>query len=336
MKIGFDAGTYNLVCCKRNDKNEFVYKHEVNAFLEMALEGNSFVFNMMKKAGVPLILREDVKTAYALGEAAVEMAYTMPQIELKRPMKEGCVNPKEVNAFQIMNIMVHSLLENVNEDRSVLYYTVPANAINTQTDAEYHGKILDAIFKAYKSEAGFTIDARPINEALALVYAELANKNFTGLAASFGAGMVNICFAMFGAPIFAFALVNSGDWIDQMAARATNESIAFINKEKKKVDLTKEPTNLVERAIQTQYRLMIEKTVTGIKKGLEDNANKARTDNPIDFVIAGGTSMPVGFDVLFRTVVQEAKLPVKIGEIIRPSDPLFAVARGALVAAENA
>jgi len=336
-KIGFDAGTYNLVCCKRNENNEYVYKHEVNAFLEMALEGNSFVFNMMKKAGVPLILREDVKTAYALGEAAVEMAYTMPQIELKRPMKDGCVNPRETNAFQIMNIMMHGLLGDVTEDRSVLYYTVPANAINVQTDADYHGKILEAIFKAYKSPTGgFPVDARPINEALALVYAELAHKNFTGLAASFGAGMVNICFAIFGAPVFTFALVNSGDWIDQQAARATNESIAFINKEKKKIDLNKEPTTLVERAIHTQYQLMIEKTITGIKKGLEDNAAKARTDAPIDFVIAGGTSMPVGFDVLFRKVLQSAQLPIKLGEVIRPNDPLFAVARGCLIAAENA
>jgi len=47
----------------------------------------------MKTAGVPLIERENV--AYALGESAVNMAYTLPTLELKRPMKDGCVNPKE-------------------------------------------------------------------------------------------------------------------------------------------------------------------------------------------------------------------------------------------------
>ena len=46
MKIlSFDVGTYNLVCCKRNENGDFVYKREVNAFLSMPLE-NDFVFNI--------------------------------------------------------------------------------------------------------------------------------------------------------------------------------------------------------------------------------------------------------------------------------------------------
>lgn len=333
MSFGFDAGTFNLVSCKRNDKGDIVYKREVNAFLEMPLD-NKFVFNMMKKAGVPLILREDANVAYALGEAAVEMAYTMPQIELRRPMKDGCVNPKERDAFQIMSIMIHSLLDNVTNDNEVLYYTVPANAVNSETDADYHGKILDAIFKAFKSDKGQKVNAMPINEALALVYAELAEKNFTGFGISCGAGMVNVTFAIFGAPVFSFAIVNSGDWIDKQAARATDKPIAFINKEKTKVDLTKEPTNLVERAIQTQYRLMIEKTVAGIKKGLEEH-HKSRPEHPVDIIVAGGTSSPNGFEQLFREVVSTADLPIQIGNIIKPADPLFSVAKGCLIAAEN-
>jgi actin-like ATPase involved in cell morphogenesis len=334
MAIGFDAGTYNLVCCHRNDKGDFLYRREVNAFLEMPLE-NKFVYNMMKKAGVPLILREDANVAYAIGEAAVEMAYTMPQIELRRPMKDGCVNPKERDAFQILNIMAHSLIGDVAEDKTTLYYSVPANAVNTETDADYHRKILDAIFKAYKSKNGYIVNAHPINEALALIYAELANKAFTGIGISFGAGMVNLCYSIFAAPVFQFSLVNSGDWIDKQAAKALGESVAFVNKEKTKIDLGKEPTNNTERAIGTQYKLMIEKTVAGIKKGLEDS-KKGNTAEAVDVVIAGGTSSPPGFDKLFETVLREAELPIKIGKVIRPADPLYSVARGCLVAAENA
>ena len=331
--IGFDCGTYNLVCCHRDEKNGFAHKREVNAFLELPLQ-NKFVFNMMKNAGVPLIERENV--AYALGEAAVDMAYTMNQIELKRPMSDGCVNPREKDAYQIMSIMIHNLLEDVTTDKEVLYYSVPANAINEQTDAEYHSKILQAIFKAYKSPKGFTVDPHPINEGLALIYAELEKKNFTGIGISFGAGMVNLCFSIYGNPVFEFAIVNSGDWIDKMAAKATGESIAYINKEKTKVDLTKEATNMVERALVTQYRIMIERTVTVIKKGLEDAGKKARTDAPIDIIIAGGTSCPIGFDTLFSDVIKQANLPIKIGNVIRPADPLYSVARGCLIAAENA
>ena len=333
MAFGVDIGTYTLVCCKRNQDSDFVYKKEINAFLEMPLE-NKFVFNMMKNAGVPLIERE--KVAYALGEAAVNMAYTMSGLELKRPMTSGCVNPKEKDAFQILSIMLHSLIGEVERDKEILYYCVPANAINEETDAEYHGKILEAILRAYKSDKGYTVDPRPINEALALVYAELGSKSYTGVGISCGGGMVNVCFAMFGNPLFSFSIVNSGDWIDKMAAKATGESVTYINKEKHKIDLSKAPTTLVERAIQTQYRIMIEHTVTSIKKGLLNTSKSVKTDQEIDFVIAGGTSSPNGFKELFTQCLKEADLSVKIGEVIQPKDPLYSVARGCLLAAEAA
>lgn len=335
MSIGYDAGTYNFVCCKRNEQGDFVYKREVNAFLEMELK-DDFVFNMMKKSGVPLIHREDANIAYALGEAAVKMAYTM-NVELKRPMKDGCVNPNEKDAFQIMNIMIHGLLDDISKNDEVLYYSIPANAINEETDVDYHRKVLEAIFKAFKNEKGWKVDARPINEGMALVYSELADKMFTGIGVSCGAGMVNVAFSLFGAEVFSFALVNSGDWIDRQAAKATGESIAFINKEKTKIDLDNEPKNLVERAIKTQYELMIERTVGGIKKGLLENKDKkARLDQPIDIIVAGGTASPPGFDKLFEKLVRASDMPMDIGRIIRPSDPLYSVARGCLIAAENA
>lgn len=333
--IGFDCGTYNLVACRRNDKGELAYKREVNAFLAMELE-NDFVFNMMKKAGVPLIHREDVNVAYALGEAAINMAYTMSKLELRRPMKNGCVNPREQDAFQIMNIMIHSLIGDTTHDKELLYYSVPANAINKETDADYHRKLLEAMFKAYKSSEGFVLDARPINEGMALVYAELGEKMYSGIGISCGAGMVNVAHGLFGAEVFSFSLVNSGDWIDEQAAKATGETIAFINRQKHKIDLNKEPSNLVERAIKGQYELMIEKTVAGIKQGLEENHERsARIEHPIDIVIAGGTSLPPGFDTMFDTLVRSVKLPVEIGTVIRPKDPLYSVARGCLMAAEN-
>jgi hypothetical protein len=336
-RLGFDCGTYHLVCCRRAADNELSYKKEVNAFLEMPLE-NRFVFNMMKNAGVPLIENKESNVGYALGESAVNMAYTMNQIELKRPMKDGCLNPRERHAQQIMNVMCHSLIGEIEEEGVPLYYSVPANAINQETDADYHGKVLEAMFRSYRSEKGYKVDPHPINEALALVYAELQNKAWTGVGISFGAGMVNLCYAMYGAPIFQFSLVNSGDWIDKMASKALGEeTTTYVNREKMHSDLTVDnPESMVQRAIKAQYEIMIHHTVSGIKKGVEDAGNKARSEQPIDIVIAGGTSMPKGFDVLFRKILDQSKVSMKIGEVIRPKDPLFSVARGCLIAAENA
>lgn len=336
MSIGFDAGTYNLVCAKRNANQDFDYRRQINAFIEMKLE-NDFVFNIMQKSGVPLVKRDDAKVAYALGEDAVKFAYTMPGLQLKRPMKDGCLNPGEVDAYEILNIMVHNLIGQISKDKELIYYSVPADAINADTDVAHHSKVLDAIFRAYRSDEGWTIDARPINEAMALVYAELAAKMYTGIGISCGAGMVNVAFALYGAEIFKFSLVNSGDWIDQQAAKATNKDVAFINKEKTKIDLSKEPQNFIERAIKTQYELMIERTVAGINKGLQAKiGTDVRIDQPVDIVVAGGTACPPGFVELFKGVLAASPLPVQLGDVIRPADPLYSVARGCLVAAENA
>jgi hypothetical protein len=147
-------------------------------------------------------------------------------------MKDGCVNPTQKDAFEILKIMIHSLLENVQYDGEVVVYSVPANAINAETDADYHRKLLEAIFRAYKSEEGFKVDPRPINEGMALVYAELKNKVYTGIGVSCGAGMVNVAFSLLGAEVFSFAIVNSGDWIENLSWLEYNHgewSLKFFN-----------------------------------------------------------------------------------------------------------
>lgn len=332
MSVSFDVGSYNLICCSRKDNN-FSYNREVNAFFKIQTE-DQFTLNMMKDSKkVPIVEREHV--AYVLGEAAVKMAYTFSDVELKRPMQSGCINPKEKDAFDIMNVIIQSLLEgNIKQDKEILYYSVPANAINSETDSEYHAKVLESIFKAYQSKEGYKVSPFPINEGLALIYAELEQKAYTGVGISMGSGLVNVCLAMFGVSVLQFSIANSGDWIDKMAAKAACESIAFINQEKTKINLSVEPKNLVERAIQTQYRIMIEKTVLGFKKGLQESTRKIRSDG-IDIVIAGGVSIPVGFDLLFKEVLMDAKLPININSIVRPPDPLHSVARGCLLAAEH-
>jgi hypothetical protein len=80
---------------------------------------------------------------------------------------------------------------------------------------------------------------------------------------------------------------------------------------------------------------MIENTVAGIKKGIEENQKKTVNDKPIDIIVAGGTSSPPGFVELFKEVLSNAKLDIELGDVRRPADPLYVVSRGCLAAAEN-
>jgi actin-like ATPase involved in cell morphogenesis len=320
----------NLVVSRRVEK-EIRSKKQVNCFLELPLE-NRFMFNMLKNAKVNIVERE--KVAYVVGQAAIDMAYTLPSIELKRPMKDGCLNPQEKDAFKILSIMIHSLMGEVDKDKDILYYSVPANAINQETDADYHSAVLASIFKAYNVN-GKTVQAFPINEGLCLVFAELLDKHYTGVGLSFGAGAINLCYAIFSQPVFQMSLVNSGDWIDKQAGKASGESPTVINKEKMKIDLTKPVTSIVERAIKTQYELLVQKTVTEIKKAIVKAGTKAHVEQPLDIILGGGVSLPNGFQEMFAQAVKESQWPIVVGQIKKAADPLLSISHGALIAAEN-
>lgn len=328
-----DTGTWTLVLAKRQADGTIEYKKEINAFVEIPLD-HRYMFNLLQTSKVKMIEDRAKNVAYVVGQSAVNLAYSMPQLELRRPMAGGCLNPKEKDAFFVLSTMLHNLIGEVDEDKTQLFYSIPANAVNEFSDATYHQKVLEAMFKKYEVN-GKTIESHPMNEALAIIFAEAEEKQFTALAISFGSGMSNVCSAMYSIPIFQFSVVNSGDFIDLQASRATNESISLINREKMKTDLTKQPSSSIERAIHTQYRIMIEKTVAGIKKGIEANSNKFNLDVPIDIIISGGTSTPNGFEQLFQDVLMESKIPINIGQIRKPKDTLLTVAKGLLIAAEN-
>lgn len=333
MAAGLDVGTFNLVCARRGEKNEFKYRQVINAFIELPLT-ERYLFNMMKrsKEKPPIIERDNI--AYVLGEHAVKMSYSLNnKVELKRPMKDGCLNPQEKDAFAILMLMIHSLIGKAEKDNEIVYYSVPANAINKETDAAYHQKVLESMLKKYKVDDK-NITPYPINEGLALIYSELEDKNFTGIGLSAGAGMSNFCYSIYAAEVSSFSIVNSGDWIDSQAAKACGETSSFINKEKTKIDLSKNPSGMVERAIMTQYRLMVENTFSNIKRAIAEKGNLRHPEDKIDIIIGGGTASPPGFIELVKEIVKGIDLPIPIGEISLANDHLHAVARGALIAAE--
>lgn len=330
MALGGDCGTFNLIFSRRNEEGDIKSRKTVNCFLELPLE-NRFMFNTLKDK-VKMIERD--KVAYIVGQPAIDMAYTLPQLSLKRPMKDGCLNPQERDAYEILKIMIHSLVGEISKDKEILYYSVPANAINSETDVDFHTSVLQSIFNSYNVN-NKRLQAFPINEALALVYAELGDKMHTGISISFGGGMINICYAIYAQPIFQVSLVNSGDWIDKMAAKACGESITVINQEKMKIDLGKPATTLIDRAIKSQYEILIQKTVTAIKKYIMEAGTKAIPGHPVDVILAGGTASPPHFTELFRDAIKAAEWPIAIGEVRRPENFLYSVSKGCLLAAEN-
>ncbi len=326
---GLDVGTYSIISAKMN-KDEVEFKKEINAFFTILLE-NNYMLNMIKQSGAPVIEVKD--KAYVLGENAIELALSMGQ-EYQRPMKDGVLSVNEKDAFNILAAIIRSMVGKIEEDGMIVYYSVPADAINTKTNADYHTKVIQAILEKYQDE-GKSIRPYPINEAQAIVLSEFKKEQMTGCAFSMGGGMVNVCYSMFGVPVVKFSLTNSGDWIDEEAAKHCGESIAYINNEKKNIDLSAEPKNAVERAIQYHYEIMIEQALKGIAKGIENAGTKANPGKPVNIVVAGGTASPKGFVDFFKEKMKKVKFPIEIGEVRLAENPIFAIAKGCLIAAQN-
>jgi hypothetical protein len=336
-RLGLDIGTKNIVLAERKT-NKPKFKREVNGFVDI-IKADGFVKQMLLSQNIPFIEGDD--EYIALGDKAETIAYTFGKV-LKRPMENGVLAIGEDKAMKIMAVIIKSLIGRL-DDNATLYYCIPAASINETTNVRYHQKVVQAILDSYKSSEGATVKAYPVNEARAIVISQIPDR--TGIGISFGAGMVNIAYCLYGMSIYEFSIVGSGDWIDMEAARVTGnlETVdggqqkpkVLVTKAKEKINLSGPlPDTNLEKAIYINYQILIENVAQAIAKGFRQNEQKARAEKPMPIVIAGGTSMPDGFPDFFKKVWAGQKMPFEVGEVTRCKEPLYAVAEGCLVACE--
>ncbi|MEW6216026.1 MAG: hypothetical protein AB1478_12620, partial [Nitrospirota bacterium] len=164
---------------------------------------------------------------------------------------------------------------------------------------------------------------------------ELADKNFTGIGISLGAGMVNVCLSYISVPIFKFSVTKAGDWIDQQVAVAVDEAASRVSAIKESsLDLSKErDLSKIESAFSIYYNHLIEYVIENIKQEFNKVGGMPGMVEPMTIVLSGGTSLPNGFRERFKKILDQLKLPVPIGEVRMAAQPLRSVAKGALIAA---
>jgi hypothetical protein len=341
MRFGLDLGTKNIVLSYEDpETGKTRYRREVNGFYKLPND-NAFAENMLIQAGVPFIKQDD-GTFVALGGKAEEIAHAFNKT-LKRPMKDGVLCQGEEDAIEIMAVIVQNLIGHSLDEDSILYYCTPAPAINADVNTDFHRKIAQMIVNGYESTTGSTIEGNNINEAQALVLSGIESK--TGIGISWGAGMVNVCYCLYGLPVYSFSVVGSGDWIDTESAKQYGfkpekpegdykQTPTSISRMKESMSLAGMPTDKTERTIYINYTILMDNVIDGIIKGFKENEDKARISMPMPVVVAGGTSSPEGFTELFKEQFMAKKPPFEVGEIIRPKKPLYAVAEGCLLAAK--
>jgi hypothetical protein len=320
---GLDVGTVNIcAAARRRDSGDIVYNIQRNAFLDV--RSDTFTKKMLMKLGIDYIVQGD--KGYVLGDPAFELANIFEK-NTRRPMKDGMISPVEPEALLIVSLLAAELLGHPQRPGEVCAYSVPADPIDAERNVIYHRGALDTVLR----KLGYA--PKPMLEGHSVVFAELAEQDYTGIGISCGGGMFNVCIAYKSVPALTFSTSRGGDWIDNNVAAAIGMPASLVCAVKEGgVDL-KNPKDRVQEAIVIYYRNLIQYTLETVKQKFETASNMPSFSRPIDLVCAGGTSLIEGFIDVFREEFEKINFPVEVARVRLARDPLRAISAGCLQAA---
>lgn len=334
VKIGFDVGTATLFLAKLLDSGEIELSSLRNMYLPLSEEDISYTD--IENSKLDYIKQEDSFSGenkyYIVGEDALHFSLIFNK-EVHRPMSNGTISKNNMDALDVVKLLIHKLVGKVEE--GIVVFSVPEASGNTQ-NVDFHAQVFTKIFKSL----GFT-HIKYINEALAVGFAQLADKDFTGIAVSMGAGMSNAAVIHKSIPSVKISIPLGGDYIDHKSA----ESISIIDSRARAIkesgfDLLNPRENcknkkelIAREAIVFYTTQLIDMFLQElIKKSTEYSDGLNSIDEPLKLVLSGGTSIPKGFKELFIQQFEliKDKLPFEVSEIVQTNQSLENTALGCL------
>jgi len=331
---GVDIGTCWIVGARQDANAQIQLKSIRDAFL--VIENEEAVKTMLTMSNVDYIESND--SMYIIGDSSLVMANLLRRM-VQRPMSKGVLAPGEVEAEKILLVLLEHVLGKARVQDEVCFYSVPGSPVGADLDIIYHQAILSKLL----SQLGYK--AQHMNEAAAIAFSNAAKEQFSALTISCGAGMLNVCLMYKTMIGLSYSIVNSGDWVDESAAKAVGGSPVKLQAIKERgLDLMNpaegDPKTQREReALSIYYESLILRLFDSLKNEFIKN-KRADFELPcaIPLIIAGGMSKAKNFLEFFKTAFDTVKdkFPIPISEIkMVTGEPLHAVAQGLLVAALN-
>ena len=147
--------------------------------------------------------------------------------------------------------------------------------------------------------------------------------------------MTNVCIMLNGEPVVHFSTTKSGDWVDRMTAVATGENDTLVQAEKENGEFViGEPNdNVILEAVSSYYLRLIDYTTKNIAAHIKASKSLPKFKDPIKVVVAGGTSKAQGYVENFKALLISNGFPLVIKEVAHAKEPLLAVSKGCLIAA---
>jgi len=320
--IGTDCGTMHLACSRSDSDDVKIIR---NVFLKVDKDD----VDISQMSNISYVENEE-KEMFIIGNDAFDFANIFGK-KVSRPMEKGLISSKEIDAIDVLTLMLKDLIGTTKDTEIYCSYSIPAAAIDSERSVVYHENVFARILNS------LGVNHTSVNEAMAIIYSECAKEGFSGIAISFGAGMANVAVSYKGVEALTFSTAKSGDWIDRMVAADLNMVPNRVTSIKEKhmklkgsVGVKNKKTRRVLEALFYYHKSLIDYTVKKIIKEFEDKV-EIEIDNEIPIVVSGGTSIPEGFVSLFKEVISTYELPFEVSEIRRAKNPLTAVSNGLLI-----
>jgi hypothetical protein len=322
LPLGLDVGTSRIVVARNRDKR-YLYEAQLNAFITLPYS----------KLAQSLLEKEAVFHEVADGEIVVagndaQKFAEIFHVETRRPMLRGVLNPQEPHSLTVIRRIITKMVGASGAPGQKIFFSVPAPTATAEEGIAYHRASIHQIL----TELGY--QAQPIEEGLAVVFAEMNASNYTGIGISCGSGLCNVCLSVLSVPVISFSVPKAGDFIDTHAAAVTGELSTRMRVHKENTfRLNGLSGDRVANALTVYYDDVISTLTSTLRSTISSTQRLPKLDQSVPVVLSGGTAMPKGFLERFEASLRAADFPIRIAEVRVSDDPLHSTARGALMAA---
>jgi len=330
--VGVDVGTMFFQTAELVDDKISVSAVR-NAFVEIPY--SSELEEILTRNGWRYV--KDGTQYFVVGDDSMQVAKLFPgSVEIRRPLQDGVLNRDEPKKSLVLSGVIESSLGKAPDENSVICTCVSSPCADAGQDSTFHTARLKAMF----TRLGWNV--KVIEEGLAVILSERPSVvlddgtevPFSGIGMSFGAGRANCVVAYKGMQVLGMSVSRSGDWVDKQVSEQTAVPVSQVIDFKERVlDFENiDEDNDIAFALDAYYDAMLRHVVGLFAKKFTEV--KSQFDKPLDVVIAGGTSMPKGFEKKLARIMSSVNLPFKIGDVRKAADPRNSVCSGLLTSAQ--
>ncbi len=321
---GVEVGSFVIDCCGVTRDGSVVYRTMSNSYIRADSLG--LEEKLLAAKGVKLLPVGGAK--YVVGNPAAELAAALGK-GAQCGMSHGVLRPEDEALLPLYGAILAEAMGTSSRQEELCVYAVPSQSPDGNVDVAYHKDALGKLFArlGYKSQA--------LSKGHAVVYAELANDDFTGVAVHCDMDAISLCVAYKTVSVADFSSFQAGTWAEQEAAKTLGTSAPVSRGTGRGSGNLANPIRREDEVLANQYRTMVRQALHHAKQLLNSNKNLSPLAPTVDVVCAGELVQKDGFVDLFGDEWSKAGLPLKAKAVRRASDPAHAVSQGCLILAQS-